>query len=126
MKLEITKIQDLEDGGALVTMEVDAEMLYFAFRKFMLDAIGAKIEETLGEGNSSEVVDEDELPSNPNPEEEEDPYEREMVEEFRKLADLELNHAVHGTDANVGFNDIPSADANTFWSDKPNSPGDDR
>lgn len=59
MKLDILKIEETEDGGAIITMEVDREMLHMAFERFINQAIMEKVNESLSKAEAREVVEED-------------------------------------------------------------------
>jgi len=84
MKFEILHIEDTPDGGAIITIEADRNLLHYAFEQFLNQAIMDKVNEVLnGEAEARTLVEEDELPS----ESDQDEYEEELIREFRKLAD---------------------------------------
>ena len=61
MKMDILKIEDTDDGGAIVTIEVDRDMLHLAFQQFLNQAIMEKVDATFIEAATREVFEEDEL-----------------------------------------------------------------
>jgi hypothetical protein len=130
MKLDILKIEDTPEGGAVLTMEVDREMLHMVFKNFIKRTIMEKVDETIFEDlcakdHAREMAEEDGSASESDTTEEEDAYEREMVK-LRRLTDDEFEHPGQKTDIYVGFNDVASTDSKTFWSENPHSPGDHR
>ena len=63
MKIDIIDIIDTEDGGAVVSFQVDREYLYMAFEQYFLQTLKEKIDESFIEAATREIFEKDELPS---------------------------------------------------------------
>ena len=102
MKMDILKIEDTDDGGAIVTIEVDRDMLHLAFQQFLNQAIMEKVDETFIEAATREVFEEDELLTESDQSTEEDfEIDKEWKELLKATDDDELDHAVRGMDSNT-------------------------
>ena len=59
MKVDIIDILDLDDGGAILSMSVDREFIAVALQHFILQAVGEKCNDVIGDGEAPTVVDEE-------------------------------------------------------------------
>jgi hypothetical protein len=60
MKFEILHIEDTPDGGAIITIEADRNLLHYAFEKFVNEAIMDKVDEILNsQAEARTLVEED-------------------------------------------------------------------
>jgi hypothetical protein len=100
MKFEILHIEDTPDGGAIITIEADRNLLHYAFEKFINDAIMEKVNETIFEDLCAKD------------------HAREMAEK-----DGSAPNSDSESKTPVGFCDADECSEQQFWADKSESIG---
>jgi hypothetical protein len=71
MKIDVLKIEDTEDGGAIVSLEVDRDMLHVIAANWFVNTIKYAVNEVIGDSAPPDVSSEEGLAPYPDPEEEE-------------------------------------------------------
>jgi len=59
MKIDILKMEDTEDGGAIISVEVDREVLHLAFEYWLNSVLQARIDEAFIEAAARGLVEEE-------------------------------------------------------------------